>query len=86
MLYYNLGISDTKKQVSEPSYKEISRVLEDKIKENSKYFRFKFQFQCFNLNLLCYCVSLHLALMSKSVILYKTKQIISKPTKIRSKL
>lgn len=47
MLYYNLGISDTKKQVSEPSYKEISRVLEDKIKENSKYFRFKFQFTVF---------------------------------------
>lgn len=54
MLYYNLGISDTKKQVSELSYKEMSRVLEDKIKGNSKYFRFKLQFQCFNLNLLCY--------------------------------
>lgn len=34
MLYYNLGISDTKKQVSEPSYEEMSRVLEDKIKGN----------------------------------------------------
>lgn len=45
MLYYNLGISDTKKQVSERSYKEISRVLEAKMKENSKYFRFKLQFQ-----------------------------------------
>lgn len=86
MLYYNLGISDTKKQVSERSYKEISRVLKDKIKENSKYFRFKLQFQFFDLNLLCYCVSPHLALMSVSEILYKPKQIISKTTKIRSKL